>query len=162
MTAQRMSILQLSDILGNVSEACRRTGTDRTSSHEWKKVLSGPWLDKGTGGPKFGLPRPMVSLSALNVPVPDERVVFHEKYFKTVDALQQNLVKWLRHYTRERPHQKCRSRENRPADTIRQSLKLLDMKMSSARKRFFVRNLLENCQKNDSEGFRYSLKSSES
>lgn len=34
---QRMSILQLAEALGNVSEACRGSGMDRTSFYEWKR-----------------------------------------------------------------------------------------------------------------------------
>ncbi len=34
---QRMTVLQLAEVLGNVSEVCRRSGTDRTSFYEWKR-----------------------------------------------------------------------------------------------------------------------------
>lgn len=34
---QRLSVLQLAEALGNVSEACRRSGMDRTSFYEWKR-----------------------------------------------------------------------------------------------------------------------------
>ena len=34
---QRLSVLEMSDALGNISEACRRGGMDRTSFYEWKR-----------------------------------------------------------------------------------------------------------------------------
>jgi transposase InsO family protein len=34
---QRLSVLQLAEALGSVSEACRRSGMDRTSFYEWKR-----------------------------------------------------------------------------------------------------------------------------
>ena len=33
---QRLSVLEMSEALGNISEACRRGGMDRTSFYEWK------------------------------------------------------------------------------------------------------------------------------
>lgn len=37
LALQRLRILELSESLGNVSEACRRGGMDRTSFYEWKR-----------------------------------------------------------------------------------------------------------------------------
>jgi len=34
---QRLSVLEMSEALGNISEACRRGGMDRTSFYEWKR-----------------------------------------------------------------------------------------------------------------------------
>jgi transposase InsO family protein len=34
---QRLSVLQLAEALGNISEACRRGGLDRTSFYEWRR-----------------------------------------------------------------------------------------------------------------------------
>ena len=34
---QRLSVLELARELGNVAEACRRRGMDRTSFYEWKR-----------------------------------------------------------------------------------------------------------------------------
>ena len=34
---KRLTVLQLADSLGNVSEACRRGGLDRTSFYEYKR-----------------------------------------------------------------------------------------------------------------------------
>lgn len=33
----RLSVLEMAKAIGNVSEACRRSGMDRTSFHEWKR-----------------------------------------------------------------------------------------------------------------------------
>ena len=32
---QRLSVLEMAETLGNISEACRRGGMDRTSFYEW-------------------------------------------------------------------------------------------------------------------------------
>ena len=34
---QRLSVLEMADALGNISETCRRSGMDRTSFYEWKR-----------------------------------------------------------------------------------------------------------------------------
>jgi transposase InsO family protein len=34
---QRLSVLQLAEVLGNAAEACRRRGMDRTSFYEWRR-----------------------------------------------------------------------------------------------------------------------------
>ncbi len=46
------------------------------------------------------------------------RIVFREKYFDTVEALQAELDIWLNHYNTERPHQGYRNNGKRPIDTI--------------------------------------------
>jgi len=33
----RLSVLELAEQLGNISEACRRRGMDRTSFYKWKR-----------------------------------------------------------------------------------------------------------------------------
>ncbi|MBI1315774.1 IS481 family transposase, partial [bacterium] len=35
MARKRLSVLQLAENLGNVTEACRRMGMDRTSFYAW-------------------------------------------------------------------------------------------------------------------------------
>lgn len=37
MAEQRLSVLELARELGNVAEACRRQGMDRTSFYEWRR-----------------------------------------------------------------------------------------------------------------------------
>ena len=34
---ERLSVIQLAERLGNVSEACRRSGTNRTTFYQWRK-----------------------------------------------------------------------------------------------------------------------------
>ena len=34
---KRMNVLEMEETLGNISEACRRGGMDRTSFYEWKR-----------------------------------------------------------------------------------------------------------------------------
>lgn len=36
LAAKRISVLQLAKALGNVSEACRKSGMDRDCFYEWK------------------------------------------------------------------------------------------------------------------------------
>lgn len=81
---------------------------------------------------KIRTPRTNGFIERFNRTVLDEffRIVFREKYFETVGALQQELDQWLHHYNYERPHQGYRNRGNRPIETVQQYLKLLDMKIS--------------------------------
>ena len=37
LAAHRLSVLELARELGNVTEACRRRGLDRTSFYEWRR-----------------------------------------------------------------------------------------------------------------------------
>lgn len=37
LAQSRLSVLELAKGLGNVAEACRRRGLDRTSLYEWKR-----------------------------------------------------------------------------------------------------------------------------
>lgn len=58
------------------------------------------------------------------------RSVFREKFYESVEALQNDLDEWLYHYNYERPHLGYRNLGKRPADTVEQFLKLQDMKVS--------------------------------
>ena len=42
---RRLTVLELAERLGNVSEACRRGGMDRTSFYEWKRRFQPQGLD---------------------------------------------------------------------------------------------------------------------
>jgi transposase-like protein len=46
---RRMTVLELAERLGNVSEACRRGGIDRTSFYEWKRRFQLHGLDLLSG-----------------------------------------------------------------------------------------------------------------
>ena len=45
VVTQRASVLELAKILGNVSEACRRRGIDRTSFYEYKRRFQTHGID---------------------------------------------------------------------------------------------------------------------
>jgi transposase InsO family protein len=45
LARKRLTVLQLAEQLGNVSEACRRGGLDRTSFYEWKRRFQTHGLD---------------------------------------------------------------------------------------------------------------------
>ena len=42
---RRLTVLELAERLGNVAEACRRGGIDRTSFYDWKRRFSSRSLD---------------------------------------------------------------------------------------------------------------------
>ncbi len=45
LAPRRMTVLALAERLGNVAEACRRGGIDRTSFYDWKRRLQLQGLD---------------------------------------------------------------------------------------------------------------------
>ena len=49
---KRLAVLKLAESLGNISEACRKSGMDRTSFYEWKRRYE----EKGVEGLKDLLP----------------------------------------------------------------------------------------------------------
>ena len=46
------------------------------------------------------------------------REVFRERFYESVEALQQDLDRWLQYYNTERPHQGYRNQGRRPIETI--------------------------------------------
>lgn len=42
----RLAVLRLAEVLGNVSQACRQAGLDRTSFYKWRRR----WRDQGLAG----------------------------------------------------------------------------------------------------------------
>jgi hypothetical protein len=42
----RLSVLEMAETLGNISEACRRGGMDRTSFYEWKQRFQTHGLER--------------------------------------------------------------------------------------------------------------------
>jgi transposase-like protein len=42
LAIQRLTVLQLAEQMGNISEVCRRTKMDRTSFYEWKRRFQTP------------------------------------------------------------------------------------------------------------------------
>ena len=59
-------------------------------------------------------------IERFNKTVLDEffRIVFRENYYESVEALQEDLDRWLIHYNTERPHRGYRNRGKRPLDTV--------------------------------------------
>lgn len=51
------------------------------------------------------------------------REAFRETFYESVEALQQDLDRWLAHYNTERPHQGYRNRGRRPIETVELYLK---------------------------------------
>ena len=51
------------------------------------------------------------------------RIVFRQKYYESVEALQKDLDEWLKYYNEERPHRGYRNMGKRPIDTINQFAK---------------------------------------
>ena len=49
LAEHRLSVLELARELGNVAEACRQRGLDRTSFYEWKRGLRTDSLDQTHG-----------------------------------------------------------------------------------------------------------------
>lgn len=49
LAEHRLSVLELARELGNVAEACRQRGLDRTSFYEWKRRLRTDSLDQTHG-----------------------------------------------------------------------------------------------------------------
>ena len=56
----------------------------------------------------------------FNKTVLDEffRIALRENFYESVEALQEDLDKWLMHYNTERPHSGYRNRGKRPYDTV--------------------------------------------
>jgi len=46
------------------------------------------------------------------------RIAFRENFYESVEALQEDLDRWLIHYNTELPHRGYRNRGKRPLDTV--------------------------------------------
>ena len=58
---RRMTVLELAERLGNVSEACRRGGIDRTSFYDWKRRFQLQGLDGLKDLPPVAKSHPMTT-----------------------------------------------------------------------------------------------------
>lgn len=58
---KRLSVLQLAENLGSVSEACRRSGMDRTSFYAWKKRFEEQGLEGLKDLPPIHLTHPQTT-----------------------------------------------------------------------------------------------------
>lgn len=54
----RLSVLEMAETLGNISEACRRGGMDRTSFYEWKQRFQAHGLEGLKDMPPIPTPQP--------------------------------------------------------------------------------------------------------
>ena len=75
--------------------------------------------------PKIGSPPTNGFVERFYRTVLDEffRIVFRQKYYESVEALQKDLDEWLKYYNEERPHRGYRNMGKRPIDTINQFAK---------------------------------------
>jgi transposase InsO family protein len=48
------------------------------------------------------------------------RIAFRKKFYESVESLQEDFDKWLKHYNTERPHQGYRNMGKRPLETIKE------------------------------------------
>lgn len=62
---QRLEVLQLAEELGNVAEACRRSGMDRTSFYQWKRRYAEHGLDGLFDLPPIHKSHPMATPDSL-------------------------------------------------------------------------------------------------
>lgn len=74
---------------------------------------------------KVNSPRTNGFVERFNRTVLDEffRPALRQKFYGTVEALQKDLDKWLKHYNEERAHQGYRNRGKRPIDTVNEFIK---------------------------------------
>ena len=71
---------------------------------------------------KVGRPRTNGFVERFNRTVLDEffRIAFRKKFYASVEALQEDLDRWLEEYNYRRPHQGYRNMGKRPIDTIKE------------------------------------------
>ena len=74
----------------------------------------------------MGRPRTNGFVERFNRTVLDEffRTAFRKKLYESVEALQNDLDKWLHHYNYERPHRGYRNMGRRPIETVELGKKL--------------------------------------
>jgi len=59
------------------------------------------------------------------------RTAFREKFYESVEALQEDFDKWLIHYNTERPHRGYRNMGKRPIETLNQYLEEMEASNTS-------------------------------
>jgi transposase len=62
---RRMTVLELAERLGNVTEACRRGGIDRTSFYDWKRRFQLQGLDGLKGLPPIAKSHPQTTAAEV-------------------------------------------------------------------------------------------------
>src|SRR3712207_1640153 len=76
---RRLTVLELAERLGNVTEACRRGGIDRTSSYEWKRRFQLQGLDGLKDLPPIAKSRPMTTAPEVVTRI-EELALAHPAY----------------------------------------------------------------------------------
>ena len=69
---------------------------------------------------KIRMPKTNDFIERFNRTILDEFfwIIFREKYFESVESLQDEMDIWITHYNTERTHQDYRNNGRRPIDTI--------------------------------------------
>ena len=80
---------------------------------------------------KVGRPRTNGFVERFDRTVLDEflRPAFRKKSYESVETLQKDLDKWLKHYNYERPRQGYRNMGKRPFDTVKKFIKMSPKKV---------------------------------
>ncbi len=112
----KLSVLQLAEALGNVSEACRQRGVSRTQVYEYKRRFQTHGMEGVKDLPPVPKSSPLTTPPEHPVRRPQSNG-FMERFHRTV-LLQVDWNTWLVHYNTERPHQGYRNMGRRPIDTI--------------------------------------------
>ena len=68
---RRLTVLELAEQLGNVSEACRRGGIDRTSFYDWKRRFQREGLDGLKNLPPIAKCHPMTTAPEVAARIED-------------------------------------------------------------------------------------------
>src|SRR3712207_9476986 len=76
---RRLTVLELAERLGNVTEACRRGGIDRTSSYDWKRRSQTHGLDGLKDLPPIAKSHPMTTPPEVVARI-EELAVAHPAY----------------------------------------------------------------------------------
>lgn len=86
---------------------------------------------------KVGHPQTNGFVERFNKTALDEffRITFREKFYESVQSLQEDFDTWLLHYNTERPHRGYRNMGKRPVDTLNQYLEKMEAEMKDAVKR---------------------------
>lgn len=82
----------------------------------------------------MAIPRTIGFPERFNRTVLDEffRETFRNKFYGSVEELQQDLEQWLQYYNYERPHRGYRNMGRRPIETVEQGKSIKEQSMKRA------------------------------